>query len=221
MELSYDTIRGILESELGDLGYWDYADKYGEPGYDFPADATTPMVVLGNYWCNCHKVIDAEGNEQIHDHGYHYPRLWAQMESQGVQFEWYDEWAIDHNNNKAYRTTGDCYSWQSSIQITEDGEILTPDDDISEWINWAKNNHHRVITAPHIRNSDMNTAGYRQHNGEFQNGFHYEMNDDPEKITKEIRRVHGNSVDIVYRLSEASQFYIGFECWIKENDDDE
>lgn len=218
MELSYDTIREILDNMLED-GYYDAAMEYGEPGYDFPAGATTPMVVLGNYWCNCHKVTNAEGNEQLHGHERHHPRIWAQMMSQGVQFEWYDEWVTD--NNKAYRTQSDSYSWRSSIQITEDGEILTPDDDISEWIDWAKNDHERCITAPHIKADDMVNADFQQYNGEFQNGWHYGMDADPEKITKEIRAKRGDSVDIVYRLSEASQFYIGFECWLKENDDDE
>ena len=224
MELSYDTVRRILDKTLGDCGEYEYCHQYGEPGYRFPTDATTPIVILGDYWCRCGKVLREDGSPDLHDYAHHYPRLWARMEAQGVEFEWYDEWTIDYDNDKAYRTTADSYLWQPSLIVTDDGEYLTPDDDIETWIEWADRNPSHCIPNAVYSGADLIGEGFRQENTDrFYNGWHDGMTDDPNKILERVAKFYDEDANIVFTLDETSQFYIGFSVYVREQetDDDE
>lgn len=220
MNLSYDMVRRILDRTLGDD--YQYCHEYGEPGYSHPYGATTPIIVFGDYWCRCDKALrgidDYNGRVGLHTYEDHYPRLWARMEDQGVSFEWYDEWYIDYDNDKCYRTTGDSYSWQSLIQWTEDGEVLTPDDGIDEWLEWAINDPNRCLPSRVWSSGDLIMAGFTSYNGTYNNGWHEGMDDDPKKITDKIRHYEGDEdeCEIVFLLDEASQFYIGFSAWTRK-----
>jgi hypothetical protein len=89
MILSDDTISHFL-SERHDE--WQSCSEYGEPGYQ---DSRTTLVVLGDYWCRCPK-FQPDDPRPLHGLSDHHPRFWRQLEDQGVQFEWYDEWTIDY-----------------------------------------------------------------------------------------------------------------------------
>lgn len=221
MQLSYDTVRAILESRLGDD--FQHAHEYGEPGYSTGGDGSTPIIILGNYWCRCGKNPHAGQPKgwnyaadsvvepgDLHDHAAHHPRIWAQMESQGVEFEWNDEWVIDYDADKAYRTSGDSYQWKPSAIYTEGGDLLTPDSDIDEWIAWAANEPTRCIT---IR-VDLDDAGFELVNRDhsYESGWHPGQNDDPVKILEREQRYHPDDT-FVFTLDENSQFYSGFSLW--------
>jgi hypothetical protein len=237
MELSLDTIQRFTQPLMDEGGDW--ANDYGEPGYHFPYGATTPIIVLGDFWCRCGKNPDAgkprhfgygrrdepvrlvEGKD-LHSYENHHPRVWAQMESQGVQFEWSDEWMVDYENGaKAYRTQADSYSWQPSVQFTDDGEYLTPDSDIEDWIEWAVNDPRKCLMDQY--HWAIEEAGYTERECGFASGWFEGMNDDPVKITEAIRREH-DDIDILFVLSETSQFYVRFCVFTRsteeENDDD-
>ena len=89
----------------------EFASKYGEPGYQDPEKG----ILLAN-WNN------VPSNMQ----------KW--LENAGYSLEWSDEWTVDYNNDKAYRTSPDSYSWEpqwgmgegesgpaSSIQVATSG----------------------------------------------------------------------------------------------------
>lgn len=78
---------------------------YGEPGYTDPENG----IVFAN-WNNISSTLA------------------NYLESAGYGLEWSDEWMIDYNHDKAYRTSPDSYGWQSSIVLSGDCEWLTPDD---------------------------------------------------------------------------------------------
>lgn len=77
MELSYETIRTLVLNRHDD---WDYCSKYGEPGYSHSVNASTPLVVLGNYWCRCDKFGTDDHGNKLHSFEDHHPKVWAQME---------------------------------------------------------------------------------------------------------------------------------------------
>lgn len=215
MNLSHETVRAILERFD-----WQWCGQYGEPGYSTSSSelATTPAVVLGDYWCGCDKFgQDAHGRNQLHSYDQHWPKVFAQLEQQGVELEWYDEWTIDYDNNKAYRTTGDSYSWQSVIHYTEDGEILTPDDELTTWLELGEyvNNPRACLPSRVFGPADLESAGWESYNGRYESGWHPGQTDDPEAITREIRDELGEEVEVVFLLDEASQFYIGFSAWTR------
>lgn len=223
MELSYDTIRGVLDKVLGEN--YEYAHEYGEPGYDFPRLAETPIFVMAHWWCRCGKHPHTGRTEawrqdrvvqpgDLHGVEEHHPRIFRQMESQGVEMVFYDEWTIV--NDKAYRTQADSYSWQSSILMTEYGEYLTPDDGIEAWIELVVNDPKKCLT--YWSGSDMIEAGWEKWNGRFESGWHPGQNANPKQITADIQAEH-DDVDIVFLLDENSQFYVGFSAWFKEREE--
>ncbi len=223
MQLSPDTVRGILSRWMDEGIVTDYCSDYGEPGYGHSAtlgDDATPLVVLGNYWCRCDKVREAEGRPRagqpaLHDHTHHHPRLWQQLEDQGVQFEWCDEWLVDSEHDKAYRCQPDSYSWQPSYMMTDDGELLTPDDDIGAWLEWATNDTSRCIPSRVWSSRDLIGAGFEQYNGKFENGWHPGQDDNPRDIDAAVRRWHGPDVEVVFLLDGTGQFDITFSAYYR------
>ena len=90
---------------LQDKHYLEYCSHYGEPGYQDPEKS----ILFAN-WNPISKPIC------------------AYLEEAGYELEWSDEWYIDYNNDKAWRTSPDSYGWVRQIVYTDDGEVLTPDD---------------------------------------------------------------------------------------------
>ena len=209
MELSYDTVSSILERWTDEGIVHDRAADYGEPGYSH-GGGETPIVVLGNYWCRC------GAPDELHDHATHHPRLWDQLEGQGVSFEWHDEWVVDHDADKAYRTSPDSYMWQPSTVCDDNGELLTPDDDIEAWVDWANGEPSRCLPSVVWDAGDLMGAGFAQHNGKYEAGWHPGQDDDPRKVLATIRREHGDDVDVVFLLDSTGQFDATFSAWVRE-----
>lgn len=237
MQMSYSLIHRLLSPWLGD-GDWQSASDYGEPGYSFRHDATTGIVVLGNYWCNCGKnpMTGKQGQyaggsnpyyvtkpSDLHDLASHHPRVWRQMELQGVEFEWYDEWTIDSDHDKAYRTQSDSYHWMPAYQLTDTGDMLTADDDIAEWVEWAKNNPQRCIPTRIVKRDQLEAAGFMLIHDRLENGLHHGMDDDPQAYyDMESGKVgqDGSKWDYVFMLDDVSQFYITFSMMARVQEDE-
>lgn len=200
MEISMESIRGAVEKRWStqDMVH-DWCNEYGEPGYSIYS-GDTPVILLGDW------------NERKRIH----KRLFAQLESQGVQFEWYDEWeAID---GKAYRSQPDSYGWECSIALTNDCEWLTPEDDLETWIEWALEGN-RLINDSQVPNlaRKLTEAGWTRMPDEdaYENGWHPGQTDEPSEIRKAILAEHGPDTQIVFALVENSQFYIRFAAYYR------
>jgi hypothetical protein len=209
----------ILEMLINREIVHDYCDDYGEPGYS--KDNENGFIIFGNMWCqdkNCsYTETYPDGRKKLHTVEFHYPHLMKQMEEQGIEFQRYDEWLVDGNGSKAYRTTSDSYHWQSSILWTN-GDYLTPEDDISDWVDEVVNNPRRCLPSHVWSDAQLNELGFEEYKCGFENGWHEGMNDDPVKITEMINNdpYLEKPVDILFKLSEASQFYIRFCVMIRE-----
>lgn len=222
MQVGNKIIQMLMDAEI----VTDYADEYGEPGY-----SSDGPVIIGDMWCRAgrygskpcdyaEKNPDARypnGEAKIHSMEYHYPRLFAAMEEQGIEFGWDDEWIVSHESSpsKAYRTQADSYSWQSSILWT-DGDFLTPDDDIQDWIDEVVNDPHRALPKHVWSDADLAELGWEEHECGFKNGW-YGREDNPEKISEQIRKYEGD-VDILFKLSYVAQFDLGFCVFIKKDE---
>lgn len=222
MKVDTEILRMLMDAYI----VHDYCDEYGEPGYS--ADGP---IILGDLWCRsktCSYVknnpdeVYADGTPKLHSVEYHYPRLFAQMEEQGIVFEWHDEWVVSHESSpsKCYRTTGDSYQWQSSILWT-DGDFLTPDDDIEYWIEEVVNDPRRCLPRHVWSNEQIEELGFVEHECGFQNGWFEGMNDDPVKISEELRSREGKDIDILFKLSYVSQFDLGFCVFIRKPQQEE
>jgi hypothetical protein len=101
----------------------DYASEYGEQGYSHAEKG----VLFAN-WNEIPK------------------KLQTRLESQGFALEWSDEWYVDSNRSKAYRTSPDSHGWESQLLMI-DGDYLTPDDDLEEWVQQCEDNPNAALPA--------------------------------------------------------------------------
>jgi hypothetical protein len=230
MDLSTDTVHDIVH-RLWEAGVvTDYAHEYGEPGYDFTvrADTETPIFLIGDWWCRCghnphtgrpkgypYGTGELVEPGDLHDVMSHHPRLWAQLEAQGVETAFYDEWMVDSYGDKAYRTQPDSYGWQPSVIVDDTGEWLTPDSDIEEWIAWATQSPNRCLFRSHV--NQLVDAGFEPWPDEdtwYESGWHPGQTDDPATITEQIRAGYPDH-DIVFAVTDTGQFDIRFRAFIR------
>jgi hypothetical protein len=226
MELSYDKIRKLFEPWMEDQRHiHDWCSEYGEPGYSTRHDAETPSIWLGDWWCHCHEPFPGRTEKQandprpLHRISDHYPRLFRQLEAQGVEFEWYDEWMIDwEGGGKCYRTSGDSYSWMPSAIYDDGGDILSPDSDIEDWIEYVANDPHKCLLSRVHSAGDIEAVGFESYNGRYESGWHPGQDDDPDKITQKIRRETGLDEDeltIVFVITGNGQFDTEFKAYTR------
>lgn len=182
----------ILEI-IADRYFAEWAEQYGEPGYG-PAHSG---VVLAN-WNNVPS------------------RLADYLDAAGFELEWSDEWIITYRQtSKAWRVQPDSYGWQSSVMVTDDGEIITPDDGASEFIaeclmtDW---NQPTSALPDWVKEADLVEAGFSKFNGEsFENGWHPGQADKPEEIAHQLFEMGADSV--VFQLDSVGQFDVRFSAW--------
>lgn len=189
----------ILLKHLRDKHDMEECNTYGEPGYQNPKAS----ILFANW----NPVPE-----------------WIQkyLEEAGYELEWSDEWAVDYEHDKAYRTSADSYHWQCQVHFTEGGEMLTPDDDDSAWVV-AK-----MMTdpdqTPKVLPSrvDPTSCGFELVNEDhpFESGWFPGQNDDPEDIAKKL--FEDSTVEaVVFRLSEVSQFYVKFDVFVRRYEEEE
>lgn len=217
----------VLINLLMEAGYiTDYCGEYGEPGYTLYNERG--FVALGDIWCkrkNCsYPEQHPDGTKKVHSIEFHYPRIFKKLDEEGMEFQWYDEWIIDHNNDKAYRIHGDSYQWQPSVAWDDSGELLTPDDDIEYWIEYAVNNP-RVALPSHVWSDEqLMEEGFKEYKCGFQNGWYPGQTDNPVEISQVIADEYakkGKNVDILFKLSYVSQFDLGFCVFVREENEDD
>jgi hypothetical protein len=208
------------------LEHVDYAFAYGEPGYDDPA-GETPLIVFSTYWCRCRDYEDERHPDSpLHPIDVHYPAEFELLEEQGVKLEWYDEWIIDHETSKAYRTEADGAFWMPSYVLWE-CDLLTPDNSIETWLDWITENppyYNEVKAIPEralpVRFDTV--VGWEQwpdDTTDFRNDW-YGNNDDPAKIQEAIRREHGEETYVVFIIRESHMFGVRFEAYYKLPEED-
>jgi len=184
------------------------ASEYGERGYSRRGDGP---VVLGNYWCqrsDCNYPERYEdGKRKIHSLDYHYPRVMNVLDSE-CELEWYDEWVVV--DDRAYRIHADSYSWQPTAVYNSDSDsYLIAGEDIESWIEWATNDSTRCLMRDSFSVSELEEYGWVERECGFASGWHEGMNDNPVSISEAIRDEHPE-LDVMFKLSETSQFYVTF-----------
>ena len=221
MDITTNVLEALSE-RMSQSCYMEWASEYGEPGY---GSSSTKGVILGSYWCHCDN--GPETKSGLHSLDFHYPRLFAALTEQGFELEWYDEWVIDHDADKAYRTKPDSYSWQPSIVWNEEmSDWMTPETDVEEWVEWASENPvSRIIPSKVIPESKLEEIGFREYTGPdgkpqtFENGWHPGQTDDPKEIVQNISEELGEDTKILFYLNDTGQFDIRFSAWIRTEEE--
>ena len=192
MNITESRTRRILEylRQKHDI---DYCPHYGERGYSEP-DA-------GILFANWNDI-----SERIQDY----------LTEAGFELEWFDEWYIDYNNDKAWRTSPNCYSWICSLVYADDGEVLTPDDGAEAAIDAVALTYYAqpIGAVPDwVLEADIESEGYVQINGTYESGWHPGQNDDLEKIAKAAFETGATSV--LFRIAQSGQFDVHFQGFRK------
>lgn len=186
MNLKEKLLYAMIEN--GDI---DICNEYGEQGYLL--EPNKQAIIFGDW-----NRLD------------NYPNFREWLEDR-YELEWIDEWIIDYESSKCYRTVGDSYSWEQQWRLHDSGEIITPDSDIEDWIDYAENSPDRVL--PSFLDIDLEELGYKLINDDLQNGW-YGRNDSPSEILEELENEGYTSV--IFQLGCVSQFAIDFEVYAKK-----
>lgn len=176
-------------------GDMDACSEYGEMGYK--KENEDKPILLANW-------------NPFYDK---YPNVMEYIEEH-YNFEWSDEWVIDYNNDKCYRCVGDSYGWEQQFRFT-DGELLTPDCDPEEWIDYVKidqNNNYEMRVLPSFLDIDLNEYGFKLMDDDLENGW-YDRNDDPQRISEDLFKQ--GFEEVIFVLQGVSQFATRFEAWAK------
>jgi hypothetical protein len=147
-------------------------------------------------------------------------RLGTALERIGVEILWSDQWYRCDGCFKAFLTQGDSYSW-APYYLETDGERICVDcfksgyetDEGIREFGFVDNPDNAV--PEFITDSDLIEWGWEKYNGTYENGWHPGQDDNPRVIFSHIKADKPN-VEVIFRLSERSQFYLRFEAWFKE-----
>lgn len=189
----------VIIDNLYNLFDFQEAMEYGEPGYSNP-DQT---ILLSN-WNNVSNTIQ------------------EYLEEAGFSLEWSDEWVIDYESGKTYRSSPDSYFWKpsyiqnewSNYGIIGIDEIENDTDLMDEYINDYLLNNSRAVSQCDI-DSRLSELGYTKLSDDLENGFHHGQTDEPEKI---LNYWNEKGFDLVFSGYENSQFYIRFHAFIKKQE---
>jgi len=193
-----ETLKNNLLETLINNGDIDICSQYGERGYSL---SEGKKAILFANWNNMDK----------------YPNFMEWIED-NYEIEWSDEWIIDYDNDKVYRTSPDSYSWQQQFRITEYGELITPDNDVTEWIEYCKvtpeNLPHTPQCIPDFINvEDLESEGFELISEDHENGW-YGRNDSPTIIADSVFE-QTNYTEILFILSNVGQFSINFDVYAR------
>lgn len=186
------TLTTIVLNYLMEHHNLEHAGSYGEPGY------TTPEAgILLADWNDIDKSVA------------------NYLAEQEYAMEWSDEWVVV--DDKAYRTLPDCYQWEPSVVLTNDCEWFTPEQPVSDWIEYAE------MTGPTspvrclpswVSADEIKAEGWvQQDETVYQSGFHAGMTDDPAALG--ARLFSEGAVGVLFQKVQNSQFYLEFIIYTK------
>lgn len=171
----------------------EWCQHYGEPGYSDPH----LCIVFANW----NKV-----SRRIQDY----------LEAAGASLEWFDEWMIDYETGKAYRTSGNSYHWTCSILWDDENyRWLTPDSPVADWVEVVKHtldNVSRLALPTWITRQMLLDEGF-QLEGEYEYSMHYNSNVDPRKIAERV--MEGGATEVIFHLNSVAPFETDFSAFYR------
>lgn len=173
----------------------DVCNSYGEPGYSDPKSG----ILFANW-----------NDVPSHIH--------RGLERRGFELEWSDEWIIEHESGKAYRTSPDCYGWTPYHVITEGGDVIGGDEiESGDQTEWYVEEY--LLNSPRhacVFKVDLTKFGFEKHNGEYETGFHPGQNDDARKVYKELS---AKGLDVIFAIDGVGQFDVRWTAWTRPQRD--
>lgn len=189
-----DKLEKALEY-LQEKHYAEWCSHYGEPGYSDPEKG----IIFAN-WNDIPKGLAD----------------W--LKKCGYELEWNDEWVIDYDYNKAYRTEPDSYWWQSSFIYTEHGNLITPDDSVSDVIEACEFTPHHNISGKMlprwITEEQLKEEGFEPFEEEKESGHFPGQTDSTKEVLDRVLKLEGVE-SVVFIYSEVSVFYSKWKAFVR------
>ena len=186
----------VLNNLLENCEIENICSEYGEQGYTLEEDK---KAILFANWNNFDK----------------YPNFMKWLEK-NYEIEWSDEWIIDYNNYKAYRTQPNSYGWQQQFRITDCGELITPDSDIEDWIDYCVMTDYKQqarCLPDFIEEGLLIEEGFKLISEDNANGW-YGRADDPNEIAENVFN-ETEYTEIIFVLDSVGQFEISFSVYAR------
>ena len=195
-----DAAASRLIERLTESHYLEFADSYGEPGYTDPEKG----ILFANW-------NDVPKSAQEF------------LESQGYELEWSDEWYVHYDSSptKAYRTSPDSYQWTSQIKYCDDGYVLTPECDISDWIDECKcegKNDTYSCLPDWVKPDDLKEYGYFDSEEKLEASMHYPTDSPTDIVAKLQEEFKSNFDSVLFQITCAEQFASHYRVFIRSND---
>ena len=168
------------------------ATEYGEPGYS----TEKPVILFANW--NALNRFEMRAVESV------------------AEIEWSDEWITDDDGVKCYRTSPDCYSWQSSIlwgtgyfvPVSElgEGDALLSHLEEMGFICEPGDKPRSALPSSVAESALESIASLASDDNE--TGFHPGQNASPEKVLSALPAGR-----YVARISDKGQFDVTWQFW--------
>ena len=202
-----DFIR-FIENQL-ETGEWNVALSYGEFAHELEKGKKGFLIVESSM----HHI--EEENKALYD-----------FIDNNYEWGFDDEWVICYEESKAYRTSPDSYHWECAFRYSTSGEMITPESDFDEWLEYsiinADNLGGLTNRIPILPTSNIITDvedkltedGWVEVDELFESGLHIGMNDKPDVIAKNL--FNEGKTSVIFQLDYNSQFSTGFKVWFKD-----
>ena len=141
-------------------------------------------------------------------------RLGDIFERHGISIEWADEWGECCDCGRAFRTSGDSYSWQPSYVAGEDGYTCRDCtlEDPSSYLESLEGEDNKAITF----DIDPEKHDYHRIPLRFENGLYGGQSARPDRIAAAL---HEMDIDrFVFRIDSVGQFDMRFSVYVHEDD---
>ena len=141
-----------------------------------------------------------------------YPNIMEFLE-ENYEIEWNDEWLIDYDNSKCYRSIHDSYGWQPSMYCNTNGEIISYDciNDMNE------EEFKEFLIEINILNNPKTAFNLRffKSKGELygeEESHMFESESDPEQRFEILKEKYPEK-DFYFNISSVEQFGLSFEIY--------
>ena len=168
----------------------DAASEYGEPGYTKGSDDNI--------------IITADWNGMPMG-------IYDIIEDNGFDMEWSDEWILDYNEDKLYRTQSGDYGWEPSF-FYDDCEVYGIADNEEMYIASMVNHPNKLLSA----NVNLEKHGFVDLEEICRETGWYGKVEDPEEVFNKFRDEYS---EMVVQTCSIGQFSINWRVWGRNTDD--
>jgi len=193
--LTRDELVQILEEDHGIIT--DYAEEYGEPGYE----NNGKTILFGDWNYISHEVFE-----------------WLEEE---YELEWLDEWIINYNDSKAFRTAPNSWGWMQSFFLNDDLDPIAIKGNEREYLEVGGFINNCGSIVANVDEEVMEKLGFvRIDQDDHCSGWYNHCEMPCEFTEKNIPQelLSNKKIEYVFYSEGKSQFAISWSVWVRADE---